>query len=88
MPYTHLNISAGKELKFQYKTPLGKDLVAICFYTVDGGFNFTINDKVFESIKNDLILINCINSSYTHEFILSNNTLEITNIIVSIIFRE
>jgi hypothetical protein len=84
----HLNISPGKQLKFEYKTPLNKDLAAICFYTVNGGFNSTINDKVFETVKNDLILINCVNSSYTHEFMLSNNTSEITNIIVSIIYRN
>jgi uncharacterized protein len=84
----HLNISPNKKLKFEYKTPLNKDLAAICFYTVSGGFNSTINDEVFETVKNDLILINCVNSSYTHEFMLSNNTSEITNIIVSIIYRN
>ena len=84
----HLNINPSKQLKFEYKTPLNKDLAAICFYTVNGGFNSTINDKVFETVKNDLILINCVNSSCTHEFMLSNNTSEITNIIVSIIYRN
>lgn len=84
----HLNISPSKQLKFEYKTPLNKDLAAICFYTVNGGFNSTINDKVFETVKNDLILINCVTSSYTHEFMLSNNTSEITNIIVSLIYRN
>jgi hypothetical protein len=84
----HLNIGPSKHLKFEYKTPLNKDLAAICFYTVNGGFNSTINDKVFETVKNDLILINCVNSSYTHEFMLSNNTSEITNIILSIIYRN
>jgi len=84
----HLNISPSKQLKFEYKTPLNKDLAAICFYTVNGEFNSTINDKVFKTVKNDLILINCVNSSYTHEFMLSNNTSEITNIIVSIIYRN
>jgi uncharacterized protein len=84
----HLNISPSKQLKFEYKTPLNKDLAAVCFYTVNGGFNSTINDKVFETVKNDLILINCVNSSYTHEFMLSNNTSEITNIIVSIIYSN
>lgn len=84
----HLNISHGKEFKFQYKAPLDKALVAICFYTVDGGFNTTINDKAFETVKNDLLLINCGNLSDTDEFILSSNTSEITNIIVSVIFRE
>ncbi|OBR93308.1 protein Ves [Clostridium ragsdalei P11] len=84
----HLNISPNKQLKFEHKTPLNKDLVAICFYTVNGGFVSTINDKVFETVKNDLILINCVNSSHNHEFMLSNNTSEITNIIVSIIYSN
>ncbi len=84
----HLNISPCKQLKFEYKTPSNKNLAAICFYTVNGGFNSTINDKGFETVKNDLILINCVTSSYTHEFMLSNNTSEITNIIVSIIYRN
>lgn len=84
----HLNICPGKELIFEYKTPLNKDLAAICFYTVNGGFNSTINNKVFETVKNDLLLITCVNSSYTHEFMLSNNTSEITDTIVSIIYRN
>lgn len=84
----HLNISPNKQLKFEYKTQLDKDLAAICFYTVNGGFNCTINDKVFETVKNDLILINCIDSNYIHEFMLNNNTSEATDIIVSIIYRD
>ncbi|MHC1682970.1 MAG: HutD family protein [Clostridiaceae bacterium] len=84
----HLNISASKQLKFQYKVPLNKDLAAICFYTVNGGFNTSINDEVFETVENDLILINCVDSSYTHEFMLSNNTSEISDIIVSVIYRN
>lgn len=82
----HLNISPGKRLKFEYKTPVNKDLIAICFYTVNGGFNSTLSNKVFETDKNDLILINCIDSNHSHEFMLSNNTSQITNIIVSIIY--
>ncbi|ADL52424.1 HutD family protein [Clostridium cellulovorans] len=82
----HLNIGPGKQLKFQYKTSLNKSLVAICFYTVNGGFNSTIDNKIFETVKNDLVLVNCINSSYTHEFMLYNNSLETTDIIVSIIY--
>ncbi|GFZ30048.1 hypothetical protein CSC2_05740 [Clostridium zeae] len=84
----HLNINPNKQLKFEYKVPLNKDLVAICFYTVNGGFNFTINDKIFETVRNDLIIINCINSNPTHEFTLANNISEITNIIVSVIYRN
>ncbi|WP_234117393.1 HutD family protein [Clostridium hydrogenum] len=82
----HLNISPYNQLKFEYKTPSNKNLVAICFYTVNGGFNSNIDGKAFETVKNDLILINCVNSGYTHEFMLSNNTSEITNIVVSIIY--
>lgn len=82
----HLSISPGKQLKFEHKTLLNKALEAICFYTAKGGFNTTFNDTVFETVKNDLVLINCINSSYVHEFILSNNTSEITDVIVSIIY--
>jgi environmental stress-induced protein Ves len=84
----HLNISPRKQLKFEYKTPLNKDLAAICFYTVNGRFDTTIDDKVFETVKNDLLLINCVASSNTHEFMLSSNCSEITNIIVSIIYRN
>jgi hypothetical protein len=82
----HFNIIPGKQLKFLYETPLNKDLAAICFYTVNGGFSSTINDKVFEPVKNNLLLINYQNSSSTHEFILCNNTLENTDIVVSIIY--
>lgn len=84
----HLNISLSGQLKFEYKTPLNKALEAICFYTVNGGFNTTINDKVFETSKNDLITINCVDWSYTHEFMLSNKASEITDIIVSIIYSN
>lgn len=82
----HISINYNKQFKFEYKAPLDKDLSAICFYTVNGSFNCTINDKVFETNENDLLLINCVNSSRTHEFMLSNTTSEITNIIVSIIY--
>lgn len=84
----HLNINHNNQFKLEYKAPLNKDLSAICFYTVNGSFECNINDKIFETNKNDLLLINCINSDCTHEFILSNTTSEITNIIVSIIYRN
>jgi hypothetical protein len=84
----HLNISPGKQLEFQYKNPLNKELAAICFYTIKGGFNCTINDKIFETVKNDLLLINCVISGNTHEFMLSNNTSEASDIIVSVSYRN
>ena len=34
------------------------------------------------------IVINCVNSCYAHEIVLSNNTSEITDILVSIIYRN
>jgi environmental stress-induced protein Ves len=84
----HFNIDSQKDFKFKFQASQDKDLIAICFYTVNGSFKSIINNNVFETTKNDLILINCIGSSYIHEFILSNNSLEITNVIVSIIYRK
>jgi uncharacterized protein len=82
----HLNINPGKQIKFKYNNPLNKDVAAICFYNVNGGFSSAINNKVFETSKNDLIIINCVDPSYDHEFMLFNNTSETTDIIVSIIY--
>lgn len=84
----HLNISSNENLKFQYASPADKDLVAICFYTVNGGFKTTVNDKVFETITDDSLIINCSNTGDKHEFMLSNKTSEPTDIIVSIICKE
>lgn len=84
----HLEIHPNKQLKFEYKTPIDKDLVAICFYPVSGSFKLNIDDKALETAKNELILINSLVSSYTNEFMLSSNSSEITNIIVSIIFHN
>jgi Uncharacterized protein conserved in bacteria len=84
----HININPNQEFKFLYKTPINKAFVSICFYNVQGKFNSSINNKAFEVDKNDLILISGGNSSNTHEFILTNNTSETTNIIVSIIYHK
>jgi hypothetical protein len=84
----HLNILPGKHLKFEYNPKLNKDLAAICFYTVNGGFSVSINDKIFETIKNELLLINCVDLNPVHEFVFFNNTSEVTDIIASIIFSN
>ncbi|QAA32288.1 HutD family protein [Clostridium manihotivorum] len=84
----HLNINSNKQLKFQHTTPADKELVAICFYTINGGFNTSINDSIFEAVSNDLLIIDCPNKDRNHEFMLSNNTSEATDIIVSIIYKE
>lgn len=84
----HVNIDPNKQVKLEYKASLNKDLIAICFYTVNGGFNCIIDDKTFEAVKNDLLLINCVASVNNHEFMFSNNTSETTNIIASIIYRD
>lgn len=82
----HLNIRPKKQVEFKYETPLNKDLVAICFYVVNGSFKSIINNNAFKVNRNDLLLINCINSTFTSEFMFSNNSLEVTNIIASIIY--
>ncbi|MCE5221158.1 MAG: HutD family protein [Clostridium sp.] len=84
----HLDIKPKKQVKFKYETSLNKDLVAICFYVIQGSFKSTLNNNVFKVNPNDLLLINCINSSFISEFMFSSNSLEITNIIVSIIYRS
>jgi environmental stress-induced protein Ves len=84
----HLDIKPKKQLKFKYETPLNKEIVAICFYVVNGKFETTLNNNVFKVNPNDLLLIHYINSSFVHEFIFSSNSLDITNMIVSIIYRS
>ena len=84
----HLYIKPKKQLKFKYEASLNKDLVTICFYVVSGRFESTLNGKVFNISPNDLLLIDCINSSFSHEFVFSSNSLDITNIIVSVIYRS
>ena len=84
----HLDIKPKKQLKFKYETPLNKEIIAICFYVVNGKFETTLNNNVFKVNPNDLLLIHYINSSFVHEFIFSSNSLDITNMIVSIIYRS
>ena len=84
----HLNITPRKKITFKYQVPLNKELVAICFYVISGNFKYIINSKVFNVNNNDLLLVNCINLNSIHEFILSSNSSEITNIIASIIYRQ
>jgi environmental stress-induced protein Ves len=84
----HLSIAHRKKIEFKYEAPLSKDLVAICFYVVSGNFQSTINNKVFNINQNDLLLLKCMNSNSTHEFIFFNNSSVLTNIIVSIIYRK
>jgi environmental stress-induced protein Ves len=82
----HLSISPSEQIKFEYKAPLNKNLIAICFYTANGGFSCTIDNKAFETVKNDLLLLNCVNSNPTDQFMLSNDASETTDIIVSLIY--
>lgn len=84
----HLDIIPKKHIEFKYETSLNKDLVAICFYVVNGSFKSTINNKIFKVNSNDLLVIDCINSSFVSKFIFSSNSLEVTNIIASIIYRS
>ena len=84
----HLDIPPKKQVEFEYEASLNKDLVAICFYVAHGSFKTTINNKVFKVNHNDLLLTNCTNSNFAYDFIFSNDSLDITNIIVSIIYRS
>lgn len=84
----HLDIKPKKQVEFKYETSLNKDLVAICFYVVNGSFKSTINNNFFKVNPKDLLLIDCISSRFVSEFMFSSNSLEVTNIIASIIYRS
>jgi environmental stress-induced protein Ves len=84
----HLHITPKKQIEFKYEASSSKDLVAICFYVVNGSFKSALNNKVFEVNHNDLLLIDCINSNFVYEFMFSSDSSEVTNIIASIIYRS
>lgn len=82
----HLEITSEKQITFKYPASLNKNLSAICFYVVNGNFKTILNDEAFEVNHNDLLLINCLNSNFPREFIFSSDSLEPTNIIVSVVY--
>ncbi|OOM76266.1 protein Ves [Clostridium puniceum] len=82
----HLNIPPKKHLNFEYKTQLNKDLIAICFYTVEGTFKTTLNNKQFKVNTKGLLKVDYLKSSFSHEFVLNNDSSNITNIVVSVIY--
>ena len=82
----HIAIEPKQQMEFKYEVPLNKNLVSICFYVVNESFKTLINDKVYNVNTNDLLLITDLSLNFTHKFILSNESLGITNIIASIIY--
>lgn len=84
----HLNIPPKKHINFEYDAELNKDLIGICFYVVSGTFKTTLNNKKFKVKPNDLLKVDYINSKFSHEFIFNNDSSNITNIIVSVIYRS
>lgn len=84
----HLSILPKKQIKFKYKAQLNKDLVALCFYAINGNFKSVINNKLYKVRNNDLLLINNINENSISEFIFTNNSLDTTHLIASIIYCQ
>src|SRR5471030_73019 len=84
----HLDIIPKKQITFKYEASLNKDLVAICFYVASGSFKSTINNITFNVSCNNLLLLDSISYHFVHEFMFSSDSLEITNIIASIIYRS
>ncbi|WP_160683449.1 HutD family protein [Clostridium sp. C2-6-12] len=84
----HLNIPPKKHFDFKYHTQINKDLIAICFYVINGTFKTTLNNKEFIVKPNDLLKVDYISSNFSHEFTFYNDSLNITDIIVSIIYRS
>lgn len=84
----HINIIPKKQHDFKYKTSFSKDLIAMCFYAINGSFTININNKLYKVNNNDLLLLNDIAARSLHEFTFISNCLEPTNIIASIIYRQ
>jgi uncharacterized protein len=84
----HINIPPKKLINFEYDAELNKDLIAICFYVADGTFKTTLNNKEFKVNSKDLLKVDYLKSSFSHEFVLNNDSSNITNIVVSVIYRS
>ena len=84
----HLNIPPKKHINFEYDAQINKDLIAICFYVVNGTFKTTLNNNEFKVKPNDLLKVDYISSSFSHEFAFYNESSNITNIVASIIYRS
>jgi uncharacterized protein len=84
----HLNIPPKKHINFEYNAQLNKDIIAICFYVVGGTFKTTLNNKHFKVNPNDLLKVDYLKSSFSHELVLNNDSSNITNIVVSVIYRS
>lgn len=84
----HLNIPPKKHINFKYDAQIKKDLIAICFYVVNGTFKTTLNNKEFKVKPNDLLKVDYISSSFSHEFAFYNESSNITDIVASIIYRS
>lgn len=84
----HLDISPKKQITFKYETSLDKEIVTICFYIVNGNCISVINNKVFKINRNDLLMLNCITPRFIHEITFSSDSLEVTHLIASVIYRS
>ena len=84
----HINIPPRKLINFEYDTELNKDLIAICFYVTDGTFKTTLNNKEFKVNSKDLLKVDYLKSSFSHEFVLNNDSSNIANIVASVIYRS
>lgn len=84
----HLNIPPKKHINFEYDAQINKDLISICFYVVNGTFKTTLNNTEFKVKSNDLLKVDYISSSFSHEFTFYNESSNITNIVVSVIYRS
>lgn len=83
-----LSIRPKDKTTFIYNLSYNKEIIAVCFYPVYGGFKSYINNKIFEVQNGDLLYINYFSSSIFPNFILYNTSREFVKIIVSIIYRK
>ncbi|OOM11338.1 HutD family protein [Clostridium saccharobutylicum] len=96
---THISIQPENDFNFKYNLSNDKNLVAICFYPLNGIFETNINNENFKICTGDLLCINYDNpintnaintytaSDFEHEFNLFNSYKETVKVIVSVIYK-
>lgn len=82
----YLDIPKNKQKTFSYNIAYNKEIIAMCFYAVNGSFKTVLNNKSFEVKTNDLLTINYFSQGAFSKLIFNNASNENSKIIVSIIY--
>lgn len=83
----YLDIPKNKQKVFSYNASYNKEIIAMCFYAVNGSFKTVLNNKTFEVKTNDLLIIDYFSQSAFSKLVFNNTSNENSNIVISIIYR-